>query len=224
MTADVGTEQFWEGHYRSRERVWSGQVNAALADVLTGLDADLPAGTALDLGCGEGADAVWLARRGWRVRAVDVSPTALARAAAHATEAGVGHLVEVARHDLESSFPDGRFDLVSAQYLQSPLDFARHRVLRLAAESVAPGGLLLIVEHASAPGHHVDHPRFPTPEETLTGLELAPGEWARHRVDAVRRTVPVPSGEIVTVTDSVIAMRRRGDPADIVVPTQHLVS
>lgn len=61
-------EQFWEGHYRGRERRWSGRPNAVLVDVV----GSLPPGTALDLGCGEGGDAIWLAGLGWRVTAVDV--------------------------------------------------------------------------------------------------------------------------------------------------------
>ena len=71
------TQTHWEEHYGERERVWSGRVNARLAEVA----AELPPGRALDLGCGEGADAVWLAERGWDVVAVDISETALGRAA-----------------------------------------------------------------------------------------------------------------------------------------------
>src|SRR5215208_437768 len=74
---DVEAERFWEDHYRRRERVWSGRPNPVLVDVV----GSLRPGTALDLGCGEGGDAIWLARQGWRVTAVDVSATALDRAA-----------------------------------------------------------------------------------------------------------------------------------------------
>ncbi|WP_019813159.1 class I SAM-dependent methyltransferase, partial [Saccharomonospora saliphila] len=70
--------QFWDDLYDSRDQLFSGAVNGALALEAT----DLTPGQALDLGCGEGADAIWLARRGWRVTAVDLSRVALRRAAA----------------------------------------------------------------------------------------------------------------------------------------------
>lgn len=140
-----------------------------------------PPGRALDLGCGEGGDAVWLARQGWRVTATDISGVALERARAHAEEAGVGDRVDWQRHDLARSFPDGEFDLVSACFLHTYGDFPRERVLRRAAAAVAPGGVLLVVGHAGLPsGHdHPDHavPPFPTPDEVVAQLELPEGEW-----------------------------------------------
>jgi 2-polyprenyl-3-methyl-5-hydroxy-6-metoxy-1,4-benzoquinol methylase len=126
-------EEFWEAHYTERAQVWSGRANAVLVDVA----GPLPAGTALDLGCGEGGDAVWLAGRGWRVTAVDISATALERARALAERAGVAGRVDFQRHDMGVSLPDGLFDLVSAHYLHSPVEFARDRVLR---EATGPDG------------------------------------------------------------------------------------
>src|SRR5215212_1558411 len=79
---DVEAEQFWEDRYRRRRPVWSGRPNPVLVDVV----GSLRPGTALDLGCGEGGDAIWLARQGWRVTAVDISTTALDRAAADAPQ------------------------------------------------------------------------------------------------------------------------------------------
>ncbi|MQA95954.1 MAG: methyltransferase domain-containing protein [Streptosporangiales bacterium] len=107
---------------------------------------ELTPGTALDLGCGEGADAIWLAEQGWTVTATDVSKVALDRAAAHARERGV--TVDWRRHDLAESFPEGTYDLVCAFFLHSPVDMPRDGILRSAAAAVAPGGVLLIVGHA----------------------------------------------------------------------------
>ncbi|WP_348652184.1 class I SAM-dependent methyltransferase [Streptomyces sp. 71268] len=140
-------EEFWEARYRAGERLFSGEPNDALRTEV----ADLPPGRALDLGCGEGGDAIWLAQRGWRVTAVDVSPTALLRGARNARAAGVGDLVDWHRHDLARSFPTGTFDLVSAHFLHSPVELPRGQILRTAAAAVAPGGTLLIVGHAGWP-------------------------------------------------------------------------
>jgi chemotaxis protein methyltransferase CheR len=159
------SEDFWDAHYRANQRVWSGRPNAVLVDVVE----PLPPGSALDLGCAEGADAIWLAARGWRVTAADVSSTALKRAEAHAADLSVA--VDFQRHDLGRTFPEGTFDLVSAQYLQSPVEFPRADVLRRAAAAVAPGGLLLVVEHGSAaPWSWHQDAVFPTPEESLATI------------------------------------------------------
>ena len=196
---NVEAERFWEDHYRRRKRVWSGRPNPVLVDVV----GSLRPGTALDLGCGEGGDAIWLARQGWRVTAVDVSATALDRAAADAAAAGVVDRIDFRRHDLVLTFPSGAFNLVSAQYLHSPIEFPRAHVLQAAASAVTPGGLLLIVDHASVrPGSWAD------PEETLAPLELSPDEWHTERLEARKREATGPNGQRATVTDNVIAVRR----------------
>ncbi|MBA3491412.1 MAG: class I SAM-dependent methyltransferase [Rubrobacteraceae bacterium] len=207
---DSKAEQFWEEHYRGHGRVWSGRANPVLVDVA----GSLRPRTALDLGCGEGGDAVWLAQQGWRVTAVDVSATALDRASTLAAEAGVR--IDFQQHDLARTFPEGAFDLVSAQYLHSPVEFPRDRVLRMAARAVASSGLLLIVAHASvAPwswNHKPHHPRFPTPEETLAALDLSPGQWRTERLGTPERPATGPNGESATVTDNVVAVRRLARP------------
>src|ERR1039458_7951812 len=76
------TEQFWDERYRSRDHLWSGQPNQRLVEEVAGA----APGHALDVGCGEGGDAIWLARQGWTVTGVDVSSVALQRAAAHAAQ------------------------------------------------------------------------------------------------------------------------------------------
>ena len=203
-------EQFWERHYRAHERLWSGRPNPVLVDVAE----PLTAGTALDLGCGEGGDAIWLSRLGWRVTAVDVSATALERAATHAATVGVETGIDFQQHDLAHTFPNGAFDLVSAQYLQSPVDLPRDRVLRAAAGAVAPAGLMLIVDHGSAPpwaGNPHAHTRFPTPGEVLTALELDPGRWRTELLGSPERQAIGSHGQCATVTDSVVAVRRVAD-------------
>lgn len=132
----------WDGRYAERERLWSGQPNGALVAEVAGLTP----GRVLDVGCGEGADAVWLARHGWDVTALEVSGVALRRAAEHARDAGVSVRWVHAELALAGLAP-GSFDLVSAQYpalLRTP-DAAAERAL---LDAVAPGGVLLVVHHA----------------------------------------------------------------------------
>ena len=203
-------ERFWEEHYRASARPSNGRPSGALVRFA----GPLSGGAALDLGCSQGDDAVWLARRGWRVVAVDVSGTALARAAENAETAGVSDLITFERHDLASTFPRGRFDLVSALFLHSPVEFPRTRVLRTAARAVTTGGLLLIVEHASvAPWSWADpDTAFPTPEQSLAALDLDPSRWYSEFLGAPEREATGPSGQRATVTDNVtdnvIALRR----------------
>jgi SAM-dependent methyltransferase len=198
--------EFWDRHYRENERVWSGRPNPVLADVV----GPLAPGTALDLGCGEGGDAVWLATRGWRVTAVDVSPTVLERVARRAAEARVCALLRTEQHDLGTTFPDGAYDLVSAQYLQSPVELPRDVVLGAAAKAVAPGGLLLVVEHGSvAPWSWDQDARFPTPEEIVGLLDLAEDDWVVERAGTPQREATGPGGEKAVVADIVVAARRK---------------
>ncbi|MFF0816934.1 class I SAM-dependent methyltransferase [Rhodococcus sp. NPDC003318] len=130
----------WDTRYRERDRVWSGEPNGALVHEATGMRP----GRAADIGCGEGADALWLARHGWSVTALDVSRVALDRARAHAD--GAGDITWLHAGLLDADLPAGGFDLVSAQYpaLRVTPDRAAERAL-LAA--VAPGGTLLVVHH-----------------------------------------------------------------------------
>ncbi|MZE77806.1 SAM-dependent methyltransferase [Streptomyces xinghaiensis] len=201
-------ELFWERHYATRSG-GGGRVNPLLAETA----GPLRPGAALDLGCGAGGDALWLARHGWQVTAVDVSATAVERVRERARELGVGERVTAERHDLARSFPDGRFDLVSAQYLHTPFPLPRSRILRTAARALRPGGLLVIVDHGSTapwswnrdPGVH-----HPAPAEIAAELDLDPGQWPVLRADRPRRRAAGPSGETATVTDHVLVLRRTG--------------
>jgi len=201
MSGDDARE-FWEQFYGEREQVWSGRPNVVLVEEIDGL----APGTALDLGCGEGADAIWLASRGWRVTAADIAQAALDRGAAHAADAGLGDRITWARHDFSQSIPDGPFDLVSAHFLHSPVDEPRDAALRAAAEAVARGGTLLVVSHEAVPWH--DHVEFPTATDVLESLGIDRYEWTVERLASRPRRATAPDGTEVDVTDSVVRLRR----------------
>ncbi|GAA2737512.1 class I SAM-dependent methyltransferase [Actinocorallia aurantiaca] len=206
MQAADEAARFWEDRYRSHGRRWKGTPNVVLAETVAGM----APGRALDLGCGEGGDTAWLAARGWRVTAVDIAPAALELTAEYAAQAGVADRVTTELHDLAAGFPAGVFELVSAQYLQTPFDLPRSRVLRQAAHALAPGGLLLVVEHGSRhPWSSIDpDTRFPTPEEIYAELGLDPAGWSPERLGTPRREATGPDGQTAVVTDTVIAVRR----------------
>lgn len=223
-------QDFWDGFYQERGQIWSGKVNAVMAGILEGW---MP-GTALDLGCGEGGDAVWLAEQGWTVTAVDVAPTALERAAAHAAELGVADRITFEQVDLGHAFPQGSFDLVSAQFLHSPVHLERGEILRRAAQAVAPGGALLVVGHAAPPpwahrqqhnhdnhdhgnhdhsdhdGQDDPHLSLPGAEQVVEDLRLDPAHWTIERADTVEREATGPDGQVGMLTDSVVLARRSG--------------
>ncbi|WP_411105428.1 SAM-dependent methyltransferase [Streptomyces sp. cmx-4-9] len=206
-TQPAGGEEFWDDRYRGSDRVWSGNPNAVLVREVEGT----PPGRALDLGCGEGADAVWLARQGWQVTGADISGVALQRAAGHAAEAGVADRVEWQRHDFAASFPTGRFDLVSACFLHTYGEFPRPRVLRAAAAAVAPGGILLVAGHAGSPSWDPDaHPGLvlPTPDEVLEQLQLAGDDWEVLVVEEHVRPAQAPDGTCGSRPDNLVKLRR----------------
>ncbi len=139
----------WDERYAEADQMWSGEPNGVLVAEVAGLDP----GRALDVGCGEGADALWLEARGWAVTALDVSRVALDRAAEHASEQGVSTVRWLHTGLLEAALPPGTFDLVSAQYFALPRT-AGHASERALLDAVAVGGVLLAVHHPA-----------PTPEE-----------------------------------------------------------
>lgn len=141
----------WDERYAS-ERVWSGNVNPQLPEVVR----DLTPGTAVDVGCGEGGDVIWLAARGWRATGVDFSPVGLDRAAGHARDAGVAEQCEWLVGDVRDWTPGRTWDLVTAHYLHLPTAEMIAAVRRLAA-AVAPGGTLLVVGHHPEDVHSHGH-------------------------------------------------------------------
>ncbi|SEK68672.1 SAM-dependent methyltransferase [Nonomuraea pusilla] len=204
-TTDAVT--FWDGVHAARPAAADPRPNARLAETIT----DLPPGDALDLGCGDGGDALWLARQGWHVTATDISAVAVERLAALARARGLDDRVVAVRHDLRESFPPGEFDLVSAHYLHTPFDLDRAAVLRSAAHALRPGGRLLVVDHgSSAPWSWNQGPdvRYPGPYEVAAGVGLDPTAWTVERADAPRRVATGPGGRTAEVTDHVLLIRR----------------
>lgn len=204
------SERFWEHHYQQHTKAWSGQANETLIRFAT----PLRPGSALELGCAGGGDAIWLGQQSWRVTAVDVSTTVLRHAAAQAAAYGVADRIDFQQHDLAYTFPTGSFDLVSALFFQTPITFPRARVLQTAAAAVAFGGLLLIVDHAStAPWSWNQDPdqRFPTPQEVLDMLELDPAHWHTEFLGAPTRQASGPNGMTAEVIDNIVAVRRLPD-------------
>jgi len=212
------TQDFWDERYGGAERVWSGRPNQRLVEQA----ADLSPGLALDVGCGEGADAIWLAEQGWQVTAVDVSTVALDRTAQHALERGVADRVDVGVYDVLGEHPPRRprrrrgYDLVSAHFMHVPReDF--DGVYRRIAAVVAPGGRLLVVAHhphdveTGARRPHGPGLLFP-PEQLLDALGVDPEsgseEWQVEVVDAPAREQQGPDGP-VHVRDTVVRLRRR---------------
>lgn len=170
--AESDAAAWWEAFYREGRGRWSGKPNASLVAEAAGL----PPGRALDLGCGHGTDAIWLARQGWTVTAVDVSATALETAVRNAAEAGLpADAIAWERRDVAASLPDGPFDLVAATFLHSPVELPRRRVLRDAADAVSPGGVLLVIGHLPSDAH--PHHDLPTEQEVVADLALPPERW-----------------------------------------------
>lgn len=205
----VYDEQSFEERYRSTDALWSGRPNAQLVREA----GDLPPGSALDVGCGEGADAIWLAGRGWHVTAADFARTALLRGEKHAQTLGpaVADRIRWVHADLTAEVPGEAYDLVSAQFMHLPPAQRRTLFARL-ADAVAPGGTLLVVGHdfsdVAAGAHRPPEPeRFFTAEEVVAGLD--PGKWEVLVAEARQRPAHVHEGEDITVHDAVLRARKR---------------
>lgn len=150
FVGDLEVQAHWDKRYSEQDQMWSGKPNGTLVTEVAGLTP----GRVLDVGCGEGADAIWLAGLGWDVTALEVSGVALERAAHHAADIGVT-VRFVHAGMVEAALPPASFDLVSAQYpvLSRTPDGVAERALM---DAVAPGGVLLFVHHADMEHRH-DH-------------------------------------------------------------------
>ncbi|WP_134727805.1 bifunctional NAD(P)/FAD-dependent oxidoreductase/class I SAM-dependent methyltransferase [Amycolatopsis nivea] len=191
----------WEERYRSQDGMWSGRPNDQLVTEARGLEP----GHALDAGCGEGGDALWLAQQGWRVTAVDFSTTAIERGRVQAAKLGVADRITWVAADLGEWVPESKYDLVTSHFLHIP-STARTAAFARLANAVAPGGTLLVVGHDPA-DHHAGRPHMPdmmfTAEEVAETLDQS---WAS--VAADNRERPAVGAEMV-VRDTVLVARKR---------------
>jgi SAM-dependent methyltransferase len=201
-------EGAWNERYRESGRIWSGEPNPQLVAEVTGL----APGRALDVGCGEGADAIWLAQKGWDVVATDISTVALERATQHAedTDLKAAGRIEWRHVDLLSFPPEPEsFELVSVQFMQLPPG-PRARLFTALAASIRTGGTLLVV------GHHPSDMtsgvrRPPMPDRFYTADDIArllDTSWTVVVNEARSRRVTTPEGDEATIHDAVLLARR----------------
>lgn len=205
--------RMWDERYASAELVWSGGPNGWVEQVT----ADLPPGTALDLGAGEGRNALWLAERGWQVTAVDFSQVAVDRARRLADER-LGNLssrLTTVTADLTHYEAEPVHDLVLMVYIHLPAA-ARKHVLSTAARAVTPGGLLVVV------AHHPDNldggiggPQDPAVLYAAQDVidDISPARLTPVRLDRVLRTVETATGESHAI-DTLVVLKRELDVLD----------
>ncbi len=196
----------WDARYREPEgALWSGHPNGRLRVEAAGL----PPGRALDVGCGEGADAIWLARNGWTVTAIDISDVAVARAREAAARAGTA--VEWICGDVQgTAFAPGSFDLVSMQYPALP-KAAGDIAMRSLLDTVRPGGLLLAVYHDLDDEHreHMKSRGFdPADYVDVDDLRQLLADDFTLELDAVEPRVDPPP-DTPHIADVVLRARRR---------------
>ncbi len=199
---------FWDERYSSAESLWSGHVNAVVRDETS----SLTPGRALDVGCGEGGDAFWLAEQGWSVVGVDLSQVAIERAAARAVELGVADRATFEVRDLMAwAPPEQAFDLVTVAFVHLPPG-ERRTVYAGLADAVAVGGSFVVGAHHPSDIGVVPRPPYPdlffTADELAADLADGPGEWEVIVAEARPRPATHPEGHGVEINDTVLHARR----------------
>lgn len=198
-------EHAWNERYQSHghKHYWSGEANPVLVAEVT----DLTPGTVFDAGAGEGGDALWLAARGWKVTAADISNVALERGRELARQRGLD--ITWLHADLAVTPIQGMYDLVTSHYMHMPRA-AREPVYRNLAAAVAPGGTLLIVGHdPSDLQTTMQRPNLAEFGWTAGDLAASLGEgWMIEIAEARPREALDPEGRKVTIHDAVLRARR----------------
>lgn len=196
----------WNQRYDAAELVWTAGPNATFAGVTEGLKV----GRALDLGAGEGRNAIWLASRGWAATAVDFSDVALDKANQLAAHAGVE--VETVVADVAAYVPETEFDLVAVIYLHLPASI-RATVYGRAAQAVAPGGTLIVLGHDTTNiAQGFGGPQNPdvlfAPDDVVT--DISNSGLIVERSERVRRAVQAGDGEHIAIDALLVARRPPG--------------
>lgn len=197
----------WDERYSQAELVWTARPNVFVEDIL----ADVPPGDAIDLAAGEGRHAVWLARLGWRVTAVDFSSAGLIRAQQWADSEGVSHNLQTVVCDVGEFHPQpDSADLVLFAYLQLP-EAARRTAVRNCVAAVREGGLVVVVAHDSSnltdgTGGPPDPAVLYTPEDIVADLLDTEFGWEVTRAEVALRQV---EGAPRPARDAVVVARRR---------------
>ena len=203
---ELSPTEYWEQRYSRSERVWSGKVNATMASVV----AELAPGTAIDLGCGEGGDVLWLAEQGWTALGLDISATAVGRARDEAASRGLdGASFEAV--DLDAWEPEpASVDLVTASFFQSNVALDRTAILRRAMTALRPGGRLVTVSHAAPPSWAKDHPAtMVSVQEEAAQLVRSAKEWEVELAAERPRAATAPDGSAGEHLDAVLVLQRR---------------
>lgn len=207
MNDATDARAFWDEMYERRDPDRLGPPHPRLVDAVGGATA----GSALDLGSGSGANAVWLAGQGWTVTALDVSQVALDMTARHAQRAGVAAQVRPLRADLRDWEARGTFDLVCSFFLHTPLELDTGALLARAASWVAPGGTLVVVGHATLPPWAWDPDAthgFLSASHLVAALKLDRPGWEVRLAEEVERTATGPGGQQADVRDAVLHASR----------------
>lgn len=205
--------QYWEERWARDEAEGPGSMGASPPNPYLGPEtAGLVPGTALDVGCGAGAEVIWLASHGWQATGADISSGALARAAERAARSGVADRVRWVEADLTVWTPGARFDLVTTHYAHPAM--TQLEFYDRIATWVAPGGTLLIVGHLHAASATEDeHGHHPPAEASATAAavtaRLDGGTWEVVTSEEHHRVLPGPSGREVAIQDFVVRATRR---------------
>lgn len=202
-------KDYWESHWQQANGPDAGRALVPSPYLVREISSLVP-GTALDAGCGEGAEAIWLAAQGWQVTAADISTAALSRVSARAARSGAAGQVQWVEADLSIWAPGAQFDLVTTHYAHPAMP--QLAFYQRIADWVAPGGTLLIVGHlhtqdATAHGHHPPAAASVTAASVTAGLDAT--QWDIATAHEATRHLTNSAGQAVPLRDVVVRATRR---------------